>query len=72
MTLASKLKTWENLVLRSSSLAGLELVEVPAADGEGALVLVHALAEVGDIGFAGSGRLVGLALVGVGVGCLLR
>lgn len=72
VTHASKLKDWKSLVLRSSSLASLELVEVPAADGEGALVLVHTLAEVGDIGLASSRCLVGLALVGVGVGCLLR
>lgn len=71
LTLCIQARTWESLVLRSSSLASLELVEVPAADGEGTLILVHALAEVGDIRFASSGCLVGLALVGVGVGCLL-
>ena len=39
-------------------MAGLELVEVPTADGQTALVLVHAAAEVGNIGLAGSGGLV--------------
>lgn len=34
-----------NLVLASSSLAGLELLEVPAADLHVALLLVHALGE---------------------------
>jgi len=37
------------LVLAGSSLARLELVKVPAADGEVALVLVHAAPEVGDV-----------------------
>lgn len=46
------------LVLGSSSLASLELVKVPAADGETALVLVHALAEVGDVGLTGARGLV--------------
>ena len=37
------------LVLAGGSLARLELVKVPAADGKVALVLVHAAPEVGDI-----------------------
>jgi len=37
------------LVLAGSSLARLELVKVPAADGKVALVLVHAAPEVGDV-----------------------
>lgn len=47
-----------HLVLASSSLASLELVKVPAADGQVALVLVHAAAEVGDVLRAHGGRLV--------------
>ena len=43
------------LVLGGSLLAGLELVKIPAADREVALVLVHALAEVHDIGLADCG-----------------
>ena len=46
-----------SLVLTSGSLARLELVQVPSADGQAALVLVHALAEVVDVGAACAGRL---------------
>jgi hypothetical protein len=37
------------LVLTSCGLACLELVKVPPADGQAALVLVHALAELVDV-----------------------
>jgi hypothetical protein len=47
-----------HLVLASSSLARLELVKVPAANGKVALVLVHAAPEVGDILCAHAGSLV--------------
>ena len=58
------------LVLAGSSLARLELVKVPAADGKVALVLVHAAPEVGDILCAHAGSLVvgvhgGLAVLGL-------
>lgn len=56
------------LVLRGSRLAGLELVEVPAANGQAALVLVHAAAEVGNVGLAGLGSLVVGRSVGAVVG----
>lgn len=48
----------ESLVLRGSRLASLELVEVPTANGQTALVLIHAATEVGDISLASSGSLV--------------
>ena len=59
------------LVLAGGSLARLELVKVPAADGKVALVLVHAAPEVGDILCANAGSLVlgvygGLAVLGLG------
>jgi hypothetical protein len=59
------------LVLAGSSLARLELVKVPAADGEVALVLVHAAPEVGDVLCANAGGLVlgvhgGLAVLVLG------
>jgi hypothetical protein len=59
------------LVLAGSSLARLELVKVPAADGEVALVLVHAAPEVGDVLSANAGGLVlgvhhGLAVLVLG------
>lgn len=38
-----------NLVLSSRSLASLELIQIPAANGQAALVLIHALAEVVDV-----------------------
>jgi hypothetical protein len=59
------------LVLAGGSLARLELVKVPAADGEVALVLVHAAPEVGDVLCANAGGLVlgvhgGLAVLVLG------
>lgn len=54
---SSVLSSGPLLVLRSCLLAGLELVEVPSADGQAALVLVHALAEVADICCADTGLL---------------
>jgi len=59
------------LVLAGSSLARLELVKVPAADGKVALVLVHAAPEVGDVLCANARGLVlgvhgGLAVLGLG------
>jgi hypothetical protein len=45
------------LVLAGCGLACLELVQVPAADGQAALVLVHALAEVVDVARTCAGRL---------------
>lgn len=59
------------LVLAGGSLARLELVKVPAADGQVALVLVHAAPEVADILCANAGSLVlgvhgGLAVLGLG------
>ena len=57
----------ECLVLACGSLAGLELIEVPSANVQAALVLVHASAEVVDVvgaGTLGCGlRVVGLALL---------
>jgi hypothetical protein len=40
------------LILASSLLAGLELVQVPATDIQASLVLVHALPEVTNLGLA--------------------
>lgn len=40
------------LVLGGGGLASLELVKVPTADGQRTLVLIHAAAEVGDVGLA--------------------
>ena len=59
------------LVLAGSGLARLELVKVPTADGQVALVLVHAAPEVGDVLRAHAGSLVlgvhgGLAVLGLG------
>jgi len=59
------------LVLAGSGLARLELVKVPAANGQVALVLVHAAPEVADILCANAGSLVlgvhgGLAVLGLG------
>lgn len=59
------------LVLAGSGLARLELVKVPAADGQVALVLVHAAPEVADVLCAHAGSLVlgvhhGLAVLGLG------
>jgi hypothetical protein len=61
------------LVLARRLLARLELVQVPSADGQAALVVVHALAEVVDVGSAragrghlGSLRHLGCVLVGLG------
>ena len=59
------------LVLAGGSLARLELVKVPAADGQVALVLVHAAPEVADVLCAHAGSLVlgvhgGLAVLGLG------
>ena len=53
------------LVRASSLLASLELVQVPSADGQVALVLVHALAEVVYICSTGSGVLRVLSARGV-------
>ena len=39
-----------NLVLSCSLLASLELLEIPSADGHIALILVHTLCELFDIG----------------------
>lgn len=60
------------LVLSRGRLARLELVQVPSADGQAALVLVHALAEVIDVSRTRARRLLhlcrGLVLLGeVGV-----
>ena len=41
-----------HLVLRSSLLACLQLIQVPSANRQAPLVVVHALAEVVDIGRA--------------------
>jgi len=41
-----------HLVLRSSLLACLQLIQVPSANRQAPLVIVHALAEVVDIGRA--------------------
>ena len=49
-------------------MASLELVKVPTADGQTALVLIHAATEVGDIGLASSGSLVAGRSVGAVVG----
>jgi hypothetical protein len=57
-----------NLVLTSSLLTSLELVKVPSADGQTALILVHAFAESVDIVRARARRLVHLC--GVGLVCL--
>lgn len=59
------------LVLAGSGLARLELVKVPTADGQVALVLVHAAPEVADVLCANTGSLVlrvhgGLAVLGLG------
>jgi hypothetical protein len=53
-----------HLVLRGSRLAGLELIEVPAANVQTALILIHAATEVGDVRLAGSGSLVAVGCVG--------
>ena len=57
------------LVLASSLLTRLQLIQIPSTDGQIALVLVHALAEVGHFTGAHGGCLViaGLDLLG----CLL-
>lgn len=47
------------LVLSCSLLAGLELLHVPAADGQVALVLVHAVGEALDVRGAGAACLGG-------------
>lgn len=47
-----------DLVLAGSLLAGLQLVEVPAADGEVALVIIHALLKAADLVGAHLGLLV--------------
>ena len=57
-----------DLVWAGGGLASLELIEVPSANGQRALVLVHALPEVADIGLAGAGCLVAGVLVSVGIG----
>ena len=59
------------LVLAGSGLARLELVKVPTADGQVALVLVHTAPEVADVLCAHAGSLVlgvhgGLAVLGLG------
>jgi len=62
----SLLFSFANLVLASSLLASLELVKVPTADSQRALVLVHAPSEVANIGLASPWALVVLSLrVGV-------
>ena len=38
-----------HLILASSSLASLELIQVPPTDGQVALLLIRALPEVGDV-----------------------
>lgn len=50
------------LVLASSLLARLELVKVPTADSQRALVLIHASSEVGNVGLASPWALVVLGL----------
>lgn len=45
-------QTHSTLILPRSRLARLELIQVPPADGKASLVLVHALAEVIDVGRA--------------------
>lgn len=60
------------LILAGSSLAGLELVEIPSANVQAALVLVHALPEVTDLGLASATLAVvvgGLVLLGKIGGC---
>lgn len=51
------------LVLRSSLLARLQLIQIPPADGQAALVLIHALAEVVDVRLAGAALVGSLALL---------
>lgn len=46
------------LVLASRRLARLKLVQVPSADGQAALVLIHASSKVVDVGLADLGGLV--------------
>ena len=46
------------LVLSGGRLAGLQLIEVPAANGQITSVLVHTLTEVGDVRLARSWCLV--------------
>jgi hypothetical protein len=46
-----------SLVLTSGGLASLELIQVPAANGQTTLVLVHALAEVVDVSRASTALL---------------
>jgi hypothetical protein len=53
----ASLKIPSHLVLASSSLARFELVKVPAANSQVALVLVHAAPEVGNILCANAGSL---------------
>lgn len=47
--------TRATLVLASSRLARLQLIEVPSTDSQAALVLVHALAELVDVVCASAG-----------------
>lgn len=45
-------KRVENLVLRSSRLASLQLFQVPPANIQASLVLIHALSELRNLAFA--------------------
>lgn len=58
ITLKLRSSQTTHLVLACSSLARLELVKVPAADREAALVLVHTPLEVADVVLADLRRLV--------------
>ena len=72
LDLAYPLLAPHSLILASGALARLELVEIPSADGQAALVVVHALAEVANVGLAWSGlgllAEVGLLVLGGKVG----
>lgn len=54
------------LVLARRLLARLQLIQIPPADGQRALVLVHAPPEVANVGGAGAGAVVLLRRVVVG------
>lgn len=54
------------LVLASRLLAGLQLIQIPSTDVQAALVVIHALPEVANLGLASTallGRVVGLVLL---------
>jgi hypothetical protein len=65
-----RIDTGGGLVLSCSLLAGLELLEVPTANGHVTLILVHAIGEALDVGGAGTLGFGGgvLSVQGVGHG----